>query len=84
MIENDFGEWRIRCGREEDGVDRLEELVRKDAEQLISRISLPPNESLEVQAWTKSLFSDYICSVVFNADNSGNISYELDFSESCI
>jgi hypothetical protein len=84
MIENYEDEISIRIGKESDGLEKLEQLCREEANKLIKTTMMHGNTTVAVPFWTDECFSELICVGYFEKDENGNITYRLDFSESTL
>lgn len=84
MKENCNNQFSIRCGKESDGLKKLEQLCKENGEKLLKEINLPENTTISVAFWTDECFSEFICVGYFKKDENGKITYNLDFSESTL
>lgn len=84
MKENYNDGFSIRCGKDSDGLEKLEQLCKEEAYKLIEEINMPENTTIEIVFWTDECFSELICVGHFKKDGSENITYEFDYSESTL
>lgn len=75
----------VRCGKNTDSMERLEEICKEEAEKLSKTLELAKGDAISVPFWTPGPgFPELIGVGVFNRNESGSIVYELDFSESTL
>lgn len=73
----------IRCGKETDSYDKLEELCEKEAEKLAKTIKVSDGAVVKVPCWTNDTH-ELICVVRFERGNDGSVVYTIDTSESTL
>ena len=73
----------FKCGSVKDEFDMLTTLCEKEAHKLCSKLDIKPNSTVEVSFWTKD-FPELICVGKFTADEDGNITFVLDYSETTL
>lgn len=74
----------IKCEKNSDSLEKLEELCKAEAEKLLPTIEID-NEGISVPCWTDGPgFTELIGVVYFRKDANGNIYYEFDDSESTL
>ena len=73
----------IKCGKVSDSFETLEKLCNAEADRLSKTIEIPDNTTVRVPFWTKD-FPELICIGYFKKDENGNVSYQLDDSESTL
>ena len=84
MKKDDYlHEISVQCGKVTDGVDKLTELCKKEAEKLLTTIDVPEQMAVSVPFWTSD-FPELICVGEFRKNSEGKVVYELDFSESTL
>ena len=76
-------EKQIKCGKVKDGFDVLTTLCEKEAQKLCSQLDLQANTTVEVSFWTKDS-PELIGVGKFTADEKGNITFVLDYSETTL
>ena len=73
----------INCGKESDTMETLAELCRVEAAKVAATIDVPDGKIVAVPFWTSD-FPELICVGKFRKEESGNVVFELDFSESTL
>lgn len=74
----------IRCGKSSDGLEKLVELCKAEAEKLLPTIEIT-NEKISVPCWTDGPgFAELIGVVYFKKNADGNVIFEFDDSESTL
>lgn len=73
----------IKCGSVKDEFDVLATLCEKEAHKLCSKLDIKNNGTVEVAFWTKD-FPELIGVGKFTADENGNITFVLDYSETTL
>ena len=75
----------IHCGKNTDGMERLEKICKEEAEKLAKTIEVAKGDAISVPFWTSGPgFPELIGVGVFSRNESGSVVYELDFSESTL
>lgn len=74
---------QIKCGKVRDGFDALTTLCEKEAQKLCTQLDIRPNTTVEVSFWTKD-FPELIGVGRFTANENGNITFVLDYSETTL
>lgn len=74
---------QIKCGKVRDGFDALTTLCEKEAQKLCTQLDIQPNTTVEVSFWTKD-FPELIGVGRFTANENGNITFVLDYSETIL
>ena len=74
---------QIKCGKVRDGFDALTSLCEKEAQKLCTQLDIQPNTTVEVSFWTKD-FPELIGVGRFTANENGNITFVLDYSETTL
>lgn len=75
----------VRCGKTTDSMEKLEKICKEEAEKLSKTIELAEGDAISVPFWAPEPgFAELICVGKFKRDKSGQIVYELDFSESTL
>ncbi len=82
--EEDSYKLSIKCGKNTDSIEKLEELCRDKIEKLIEIIHIPENTTIHVPCWTSNAFAELICVGHIRKKGDGTIEYELDNSESTL
>jgi hypothetical protein len=81
-LEKDFV---IKCGKNSDSLERLENLCKIEAKKILPNISIKDGDKVIIPCWTTGPgFSEAIGDVIFTKDESGNIVYEVDLSTSAL
>lgn len=74
----------IKCGKNSDGLEKLVELCKAEAEKLLPTIEIT-NEKISVPCWTDDPgFAELIGVVCLKKNADGNVIYEFDDSESTL
>lgn len=73
----------VHCGKVADGMRKLENLCKEEAEKLLVSLDIPTEGEISVPFWTSD-FPELICVGLFKKDRKGVVAYELDFSESTL
>ena len=73
----------VSCGKTTDSFEYLEKLCNQKAKELAATIEIPIGSIVEVAFWTEN-FPELIGVGRFKKDESKNVTYELDFSESTL
>jgi len=74
---------KIVCGQDSDSMEKLEALCREKAELLINKIDFADRNTIDVDFWTEGM-PELICVVHFQQNKLGEVTFELDFSESTL
>jgi len=75
----------IKCGKESDSFEKLEQLCNAEAEKLLTKLDVPNETVVEVPCWTAGFgFAELIGVEKFSKDEKGTIVYKLDISESTL
>lgn len=76
---------QVKVGKNTDNEETLELLCREKAEEFIKAFLANPDEfSPEVEFWTSSPKTELIGVANFKRNDNGEISYDLDFSQSTV
>lgn len=74
----------IKCGKNSDSLEKLEELCKAEAEKILPTIAIKDGD-ISVPCWTDGPgFAELIGVVHFKKDANGNVIYEFDDSESTL
>lgn len=76
---------QVKVGKNTDNEETLEVLCREKAEEFRKAFAANPGEfNEEVVFWTSSPKTEFIGAAYFKRNDNGEISYDLDFSESTV
>lgn len=73
----------VACGNTTDSFEMLEQLCKKKAEQLSRKLVFGSVSTIKVPFWTEN-FPELICVGTFTKQENGEITYNLDFSQSTL
>lgn len=76
-------ELSIKCGKTTDSFENLKQLCKTKAKELSTTIQIDNESKVTVPFWTAN-FPELICVGVFYKNESGLVTYELDFSQSTL
>lgn len=74
---------KMVCGRDSDSMEKLETLCKEKAEELKNKIDFSDGNTVDVSFWTEGM-PELICVGHFEQNKLGEITFELDFSESTL
>ncbi len=76
-------EMNVKCGESTDSFEKLETLCEKEAQKLAGTLEIPEQTTISVAFWTNGR-SELIGTADFYKDGTGNVCYDLDFSETTL
>ena len=74
-------EMSMSVGTVEDSSETLERLCNDKSIELLKTVELSEGEEMDVVFWTGGYIPELICRSIFKKNESGLLSYSLDFSE---
>lgn len=77
-------EMSIKLGSPDDSFEKLQTLCNDKANELLKNIELETGEEMIVVFWTTDIFAELIGVAKIGKNNSGMMTYSLDFSESTL
>lgn len=73
----------VKCGKTTDSFENLRTLCEKEAGKLLKTIDFSFQSTISVAFWTVDI-PELICIGTFFKEESGRISYDLDFSQTTL
>ncbi len=73
----------IKCGKTTNSFEDLRTLCEKEAGELLKTMDFPFQSTISVAFWTTDI-PELICIGTFFKEESGRISYDLDFSQTTL
>lgn len=82
--EEDEPYMTIKFGKNHFEYEELEALCKEEAEHLLKTKDFSNYSTFEVEFWTDEAWTELIGVAIFNKDENGKVTYELDFSETTL
>uniref|UniRef100_A0AB33JFG1 Uncharacterized protein n=1 Tax=Prevotella sp. GTC17260 TaxID=3236796 RepID=A0AB33JFG1_9BACT len=73
----------IKCGKTTNSFEELKTLCEKEADKLLKTMDFSIQSTISATFWTKDI-PELICVGTFLKKESGEISYDLDFSQTTL